>query len=413
MFESATNILSRALSRGRAVGAVVTNAPALSPDEWREDLRHLARELPRRHKNAFHTVTRERFETAATEFDEAIPSLNDDEVVVGLLRLVALVGDARTELAPPDSFRRYPLSFYWFGQELRVIRAGAPYARALGARLVRIGEVRAEEAAARVNALVPRENEQWVRALNVSYLNTAEVLGALKILPDPGRGSWTFEGEDGCEFTLDVDAIAPGESVEWVSASAGVTPLYRQRLGEPYWFTTLTDSQTVYVNLKGYPDRGAFKRTSEELFKVIEEARIERLVVDLRQNRGGDYNRARLLLLDGLLKRTELKGPGRVYVIVGRATQSAAVVTALDFRKALGATIVGEPTGGRPNAYTEGERFELPRSRLKVSYATRYLKLQDEETHAVMPDQLFEPSWDAYRAGTDPALEWIQTRQLP
>jgi hypothetical protein len=419
MLESASSIFSRALLRGgglpkdRRASGEGDIAKAMSPEKWQEDLRHLARELPRRHKNAFHTITRERFEAAVAELCDAIPALHEDETVVGLLRLIALVGDARTEITPPNSFHRYPLSFYWFGEELRVMRAAAAYTRTLGSRLVRVGEVCAEEAAARVSTLVPHENDSWVRALGVSYLNTVEVLRALKILPGRERGCWTFEEEDGNEFTLEAKPVAASASVEWVSAFSSVTPLYRQRLNEPYWFTIMTDSPTVYLNFKRYPDRGAFKRTSDELFRVIEDAQIRRLVVDLRQNRGGDYNRARLLLLDGLMKRTNLKGPGSVYVIVGRATQAAAVVTALDFRKALNAVLVGEPTGGRPNAYTECDRFELPNSRLKVSCSTRYLKLQDEDAPAVMPDQLIEPSWAAYRAGVDPALEWILNCQLP
>jgi hypothetical protein len=33
----------------------------LTPEAWQADLQHLARELPNRHVNAFHTVSREAF----------------------------------------------------------------------------------------------------------------------------------------------------------------------------------------------------------------------------------------------------------------------------------------------------------------------------------------------------------------
>ena len=36
--------------------------PQISSDAWREDLRYLARELPSRHVNAFHSVSRETFD---------------------------------------------------------------------------------------------------------------------------------------------------------------------------------------------------------------------------------------------------------------------------------------------------------------------------------------------------------------
>src|SRR6185369_6197068 len=53
-----------------------------TPDaaQWREDLRVMAREMPRRHKNLFHTMTRERFEAAVRNLDERIPSLSRHQV---------------------------------------------------------------------------------------------------------------------------------------------------------------------------------------------------------------------------------------------------------------------------------------------------------------------------------------------
>jgi hypothetical protein len=46
---------------------------SLTKEQWRKDLQYLARELPARHENAFHTVTREQFEKAVAELNAAIP----------------------------------------------------------------------------------------------------------------------------------------------------------------------------------------------------------------------------------------------------------------------------------------------------------------------------------------------------
>jgi hypothetical protein len=75
--------------------------------------------------------------------------------------------------------------------------------------------------------------------------------------------------------------------------------------------------------------------------------------------------------------------------------------------------VVGEPTGGRPNGYSEHGDFELPNSKLVVSYSSRYYKFQDQDTPAVMPDKLIEPAWDSYRAGRDPVMDWILSQPLP
>lgn len=51
------------------------SAAPLSKAQWREDLRYFARELPKRHKNAYHATTREQFERDVAGLDAAIDSL--------------------------------------------------------------------------------------------------------------------------------------------------------------------------------------------------------------------------------------------------------------------------------------------------------------------------------------------------
>src|SRR3954463_700651 len=71
-----------------------TAAP-LSPAEiesWRQDLRFLAAEMPRRHQNLFHAMTREQFEATVKRLDEKIPTLTKYQIIVELQRLVAMVG---------------------------------------------------------------------------------------------------------------------------------------------------------------------------------------------------------------------------------------------------------------------------------------------------------------------------------
>ncbi len=111
----------------------------ISSDAWREDLRYLARELPSRHANAFHSVSREAFDAEVARLDTTIPRLNGDEVLVGFMRVVALIGDGHTHFDLPPTTLRYPVEMQWFGDELRVIAAQAPYHSAVGARVIAIG----------------------------------------------------------------------------------------------------------------------------------------------------------------------------------------------------------------------------------------------------------------------------------
>src|SRR5260370_42054547 len=83
--------------------------------KWRDDLRYLAENLPRVHKNAYHTVSREQFEAAVQRLDAHIPELNRDQIIVELVKIVAMIGDGHTRMepafAPKAQFHRFPVTF--------------------------------------------------------------------------------------------------------------------------------------------------------------------------------------------------------------------------------------------------------------------------------------------------------------
>ena len=382
----------------------------LTTQEWQADLQYLAKELPRRHKNAFHTVSREQFEKSVADLNARIPNLQPHEITVGLMGIVASVSDAHTELSGfGNGFHRFPLNVYWFGKDLRVTRIASAYKRGAGARVVQIGDVAIDEVAKRIDQIVPHENDYWVRLLDAGFVPFAEILQALKIIPDLKAARWTFEDPEGTRFSLDVQTVAQDEKIDWISAAPQL-PLFRQKPDEQFWFTYLPEAQTIYVNFRGYRD--AFDRHADELLSAIKEHSPRRLVIDVRQNRGGDFTKVRGRLMPGLKQNSSLQKPGALFIITGRATQSAAVVNTIDFRKEMNAIVVGEPTGGRPNGYSEHGDFKLPNSHLVVSYSWKYYKFQDQDTPAVMPDKLIEPDWQTYKAGRDPVMEWILAQPL-
>src|SRR5215510_10817035 len=78
----------------------------LSPEEWRQDLKFLAAELPRLHKNLFFQLPRSEFERQVRALDESIPTLSESEIRAALVRLVASVGNAHTRI---DTFKDTPV----------------------------------------------------------------------------------------------------------------------------------------------------------------------------------------------------------------------------------------------------------------------------------------------------------------
>ncbi|HMN29082.1 MAG TPA: S41 family peptidase [Caldilineaceae bacterium] len=378
--------------------------PTLSKAQWREDLQFLVDELTAHHLNLFHTITQERFTQAVADLYAAIPNLPDAKIVEELIRIIALIGDGHTSFRAWEIFHRYPLDLFWFGNALHVVRTTATYTRALGTQIVKLGNNNLANALVMVMGLIQQgENEWFVRQRSPFFLTAAEILHQLGIVPCASHATFTFQDQQGSVFVLDLEPISQDESVEWIDASRDV-PYYRQRPTEALWFIWLEEHQTVYVCFRRYD---SFEENASNLLKFIEQMPTERLILDLRQNGGGDLSKVRKHLLPALKAYQRINQKGRLFVITGRHPYSAAMSNAADFRKETHAILVGEPTGARPNGYQESHRFTLPNSQLSVSCSTRFYQFQDEDAPAVMPDKYIETEWETYQAGRDPVMEWI------
>ena len=405
-------------------------APVLSKAQWRDDVRYFARELPKRHKNLYHATAKEQFDKAVADLDAAIPSLQDHQIIVKLRQIGATVGDGHTGVQLPAYFKRYPLTLYWFpphdaktaswgtvGGELRVIAAAKEYEGALGARIIKIGELDIDEVSGRVATCFPskaNENEWFVLNTGPALMVRPEVLHALGVVSDLSRAAFTVQHDDGRAITLEISPVVVPAPVNSVVALGLVPvvqpPLSRQRPGEAFWFTALQDKQTAYANFRRYP---SLKQNARAFFDFIDRHPAQRVVIDLRQNGGGDFFEGREHLIEPIKKRPAINQKGRLFIAVGRQTFSAAMVNAIDFRKETNAILVGEPIGERPNSYSENDEMTLPNSKLVVSYSTRYYKFVDEDVPAVLPDVHIEQTWADFRAGRDGVIDWVLGRPIP
>lgn len=378
-----------------------------SKEKWSEDLRHLAEELQKKHKNAFHRISREQFEKMIADLDARIPALSDEEIFLGMSRIVSRIGDGHTALYWNWSLPRVPMDLFWFGKELRVMQAAKEFPRVNGARVVKIGGVPVEKIYEQMREYISQgESEQFVLSASgylFKYPVLLKILGAAK---DSDRAVYEFVDLKGKRFSLEMKAVPPAEKTAWL-VPYKTAPLYLQKAGEPLSFEYLKDAKTIYVNFKWYPRRPEFKKFSKELFDFIDKAEVEKLVFDLRQNGGGDFTRGRDFFIKPLKEQKKFSERGRLFVITGRETYSAGMANAADFRNDLNAILVGEPTGARPNGYQENRGFSLPNSRLPVSYSIELYKFSETDTPGILPDKRIEPDWKSYLAGRDSALEWI------
>lgn len=87
--------------------------------------------------------------------------MKDYEVLIALQSLAARIGDGHTFIAAAEHYHEFPLEVFWFGNQLRVIRAAADYRQALGAKIIQIGSLDLHEVQARLQPLIPQGENDW------------------------------------------------------------------------------------------------------------------------------------------------------------------------------------------------------------------------------------------------------------
>ncbi len=377
---------------------------AISSVQWQEDVKYFQEKLVRMHKNAFHHVSKEEFEKDMDLLYKDVPSLKDYEIIVRLMQITAKVGDGHTGVRLPSTFKRYPVRLFWFDEGLRVIAATEEYKDLLGTKLLKIGSLSVEEISKKLYSIISQDENKWYFVSTaVAFLNIPEIVGALGLVPDHERASFTFLDSTNKEITRELKVMVVDPQRKWIPVDQPL-PLFRQNLNSPFSFTYLPDINAVYLNFKRYEDMGF---NCNNLFKLIDEKKATRLIVDLRYNGGGDFTKGQRFLISRIKENTTINQKGNLFVITGRMTFSAAMVNSIDFKKQTNAIIVGEPPGEKPNSYSENDEMKLPNSGLVVSYSTRYYKFLDEDVPAFEPDIRIDPNWKDFKAGRDPALEWI------
>jgi hypothetical protein len=289
-----------------------------------------------------------------------------------------------------------------------VIEVAAEHGWARGGRVVGIGDADLAPAVAAVDALVPHDNPANLRAIDPGYLVLAEVLHGLGLSPSAERTAYRVAGADGEVRTLELAPVADLGAVAWLpEGDPPALPLHRQKTSYPYWNHHDAATGTLYLAYNQCADRGrmTFAELVAGTFGFVDQRPVERLVIDLRANGGG--NSALLApLIAGLDARPALRRPGALYALVGRATYSSALLNALELR-AHGALIAGEPTGGKPNHFGEVAKLELPRSRLAVQYSTKFFRRVADDPPSLVPDLPVEVTAADYFGRRDPVLEAV------
>lgn len=383
---------------------------------WREDVQFLAEQLRSQHANVYHTVSQTAFDEAVASLLDRIPELSREKIIIEMAKIIAMIGDGHTSLWMDSNtslgFHRYPLRFYEFSDGLVVSETDSAHRSYLGARLLHIGSFPVDDVLTQVQSVVSGDNDLMRRYKACAALNLPELLDALDITSESDESVFTLEQITGEIMTIRPPRLMPEAISEWVNLNQNATPLalQYQQSGRFYWFEHVEPHQIVYVNHRVV--RNALDETivafCERLFDFIDANPVDRLVIDLRQNSGGD-NRLNLPLIHGLICCRNINQRGKLFTLIGRHTFSAAMNLAVDLERHTQTLFAGEPTGASPNHYGENGDVILPNSGIHLTISIWYWQssVPNDTRKWIEPQIRVGMSSADYRANSDPVLSAV------
>lgn len=394
---------------------------------WRYDLALLEREVGR--KGYAYPVTRpiskEVFKTAVKALSDRVPALTDAQMMIEIMKLMRTLGDGHTGLLSPPQQQEWalalPLQFYFFKEGLFIIASDPKYKDLLGAQVMKLGGHTIDEVMTSLDPLISRDNELWPKQIGAYHLRSLPLLNALGLVSDTKKAELSIRDATGKDrvVTVETDGEHPTGKIwnefpaDWVTYAQSLgtpVPLYLKNTKSNYWFEYLPDTRMVYFqyNRVRNDEQEPLAQFAERLFKFIDEHEVEKLVIDMRWNNGGNTFLSQPLLY-GLIRSNKINQPGKLFVIIGRRTFSAAQNTTTFFERHTKAIFVGEPTGSSPNFVGEETPFMLPYSKVVVNVSDLFWQSawpMDYRTWTA-PQIYTPPTFAAYRLNRDSALEAI------
>jgi C-terminal processing protease CtpA/Prc len=354
----------------------------------------------------------------------SIDKKTDQQIILDMMKLMVTVNDGHSSLFPPAQAAyklTLPLQFYFFTEGLYIVAADEKYKHLLGNKVMNFGQTPVDKVAKTLSPYINRDNEIGVVQRLQDFVRHLPMLNALKLIPDhekvelelidrAGKISKALIIADTSMPRVDHKSAFPANWVSFHQSLSNPVPLYLKNPRTNYWFEKLPDSKIVYMQFNSVRNDKAESLTAfaDRLMKFTNENDVEKLVIDLRWNNGGNT----MLLppfINALIKNEKINKRGNLFVITGRRTFSAAQNLATYLEKQTAATFVGEPTGSSPNFVGEEDFITLPYSKVNVNVSDLFWQSSwpgDKRTW-IAPTLYIPPTFKAYSANRDAALEAI------
>ncbi|MBW2936755.1 hypothetical protein KXJ69_01475 [Aureisphaera sp. CAU 1614] len=380
---------------------------------WQEDIQAYQTGLEVKHIDVYNSVSKQDFESELTRIKESVLEKTDFEIMLDLMRLTRRIGDGHTSVSLRNiETHNYPFEVRFLEGHWRVVKVAKEHKNLLKTSLIKIEGIPINEVVSKVSEVAQFVENEYSEVIRTGeYIPMSELLYALHITKNKNEAKFTFIDENKREISLTLNPISNNTSTketdfEALTISVPEITKPEDSKFDYLWYTPIKDTKAIYIKFKGYPSFDEMLAFGETLVGYIMANAHSKAVIDLRGNGGGDLY-VGVVLAYALNLADTIDWKNGVYIMCDHITFSAATSNTALFKRLLNGKVVGEPTGSNPTGYQDMATFELPNSKLVITYSKRYFKISDTVTQGVQPDVLLHYQWGSFAKGRDNMLHWV------
>lgn len=357
------------------------------------------------HKNPFTKISEVQFHQKIDSLITLIPYINKEKFTTELLKINSFIEDEHTILFP-DYERELPFKFELFDEGMVIVASDSVNQKYLLNRILSINNNSWYKIDSLFRTIIKRDNPSYFKFFETYYFNNVDLLKGLGIIYDPAAIPFQFMTPQGDTLNAIIRSNTKSQTRSWKYVQP-FKNLLAYTKNSNYWFTYDEKNKSLYFNYQrcNEDEKESFKAFNRRLFQTIQEVDPEKLILDLRFNTGGNSGILKPFIEN--IRKSKLNTTKSFFVIIGRKVMSSALMNAIELKKTTHATFVGEQTGGNINHFGELKTFELPYSKIRVTYSTKYWENWKNHTGSFKPDIETSYQFSDFINSYDKALEVI------
>lgn len=330
-------------------------------NKYIEDIDYMLNELEKNHLSFYFRTSKQ----AIYKLFDQIKSKginNETEFIYAIRLLLKLINDPHTYVSTPIDRRIFPFDIKIIENKAVIVAVyNEKFKKYIGSIITSINGKAINDILAELEKIIVYDNSNWLRYQQEFALSEPFELSLLPIFANANNWEFTLLSPSG-EKAIMVDGYSEKElNTSIANKQQNMT------------IKVLEEHNAIYIvyNRCREKSEGQMQELINNLAAILMTKSIGNVIIDIRGNTGGNSEIIRPLI--DFLTSHNLN----IIALIDHGVFSSGIMAAL-YLKTNGAILIGTSVGEDQNSFGECKYIELPNSKIKVSYSTKYFYYDPE-----------------------------------